>query len=431
MTDTKLHKIAKQLIFIRGLRSIGQGAMVVDLTLYLKDIEWSGSLIGSVISISGLFGAGLILLVGILSDRIGRKPFLLIYESLIMLSAIFASLTTKAFVLILGIVIAGFGRGQTGSAGPFNPAEQAWLARYVETSKRGKIFSMNNAVGFIGMAIGAFLGGIPSLIETNEPLIAYRPVFLLVAFISLISMIILVYIKEEKPDKHIVIRKSNQQFKEKIEIGAKTPKNENDEASLDLNEEIEEEKIQRVENATMLKLALVNTVNGIAVGLTGPMMAYWFSVKYGVDTGAIGLTVSLSFLLTGIFSIFNGYLAERIGMVKSVTWMRVFGSVLFFVLPWMPTFLLASILYIIRNAINRGTQGNRAALSASITRDHRRGLATSINAMSMRLPASVGPTITGYLLESGLYYLPLVLTATLQLANAGLYQWIFGKFDKK
>ncbi|MCL6633732.1 MAG: hypothetical protein K6T63_14010 [Alicyclobacillus herbarius] len=39
----KMHPTAQKLIWVRGLRSIGQGAMVVDLTLYLRDLHWSGA----------------------------------------------------------------------------------------------------------------------------------------------------------------------------------------------------------------------------------------------------------------------------------------------------------------------------------------------------------------------------------------------------
>lgn len=423
MLQNQLDPIAKRLVLIRGLRSLGQGAMVVDLTLYLKDLNWSGAAIGSVTSAAGLFGALLILFVGILSDRMGRKPFLLIYEILTLLSAIAASLTTQAIFLVLAIVVAGFGRGQSGAAGPFSPAEQAWLARHVDRTKRGMVFSVNNAVGFIGMAIGSIIGGIPAYFHSAGPLVAYRPVFIMVAVVSLICIIILSGMREESgtvPPSEVI---------EKIQLNDQKQDGFNNRESAE--SKLLEAKIQKQENRAMFKLAVVNIINGLAIGLTGPMMAYWFSIRYGVSSAEIGMTISISFLLTGISSVFNGFLAQRVGMVKSVTWMRVLGSMLMLTLPLMPNFTLASILYVLRIAINRGTTGNRFALGASLTRDRRRGLATSINALSMRLPSSIGPAITGYLFDIGQLSLPLVLTAVLQLANAGIFQWVFGKYDEK
>ncbi len=414
-TIRSMHPITKRLLLIRGLRSIGQGAMVVDLTLYLKDLHWSGAGIGGVTTASGLVGAALILLVGVLSDRLGRRPFLLIYESLTLISALLASITSFALILILGIVIAGFGRGQSGAAGPFGPAEQAWLARHVKQKDRGFVFSLNNAAGFVGMAVGAVIGGVPGLIHHVSPIVAYRPVFLMVGIISLLCMSILLSMREEA---------SNVDTAGDVNHFQKAVTEEN----IPLADN--ELQIRKQENRSMLKLALVNTLNGLAVGLTGPMMAYWFSLRYGVSTSAIGMTLSIGFLMTGISSLLIGVLAQRVGMVRSVTWMRVIGAMMMVALPWMPNFAVASVIFIIRGAINRGTQGSRTALSASLTRDKRRGFASSINALSMRLPSSIGPTVSGFLFDAGNLSLPLFLAAGLQLANAAIYQWIFGSYDE-
>lgn len=406
-----MHRIARKLIVIRALRSIGQGAMVVDLTLYLKDLHWTGAAIGGVTSGAGLVGAALILVVGLLSDRFGRRPFLFIYEALTVLSALVASFTTLWLVLVLVIVIAGFGRGQSGAAGPFSPAEQALLARYVDRKERGRVFSLNNAVGFLGMAVGALLGGLPALETHTSALVAYRPVFWMVAVLSLVCVAVILQIREDTGSPPLSAHDETAQ------------------AAAQLAQV--EKETRKKENRAMGTLALVNVLNGLAVGLTGPMMAYWFSLRYGVSTAAIGTTLAVSFLLTGVFSIVSARMASHMGMVKSVTWMRVLGSAAMLALPFMPNFGLASILFVIRNAVNRGTQGNRNALSASLTRDKRRGLATSINALSMRLPSSIGPTITGYLFDADLLSLPLILTAVLQLANAGIYQWVFGRYDRE
>jgi MFS family permease len=412
----QMNSTTKRLLMIRGLRSLGQGAMVVDLTLYLSALHWSGAAIGGVTTGAGLLGSALILFVGILSDRIGRKPFLLIYEAMTMFCAIFACFTTMAIFLVLAIVVAGFGRGQNGAAGPFGPAEQSWLARNVKQANRGPLFSLNNAVGFLGMAIGSVLGGIPAWIGSANPLVNYRPIFILVAIISLVCVMIIV----NTEDRPIVENEATPAQTAKLN---KTKKPVNDPTA--------ERTITKQENMALLKLALINVLNGLGGGLAGPLMAYWFHLKYGVDTATIGTTLSIGFVLAGISSIFNGLLAKKMGMVKSVTWMRVIGSTMMLALPFMPTFSLASLLFIIRGALNRGTMGNRVALSASLTRDQRRGFATSVNALSMRLPSSIGPTISGLMYDAGLLSLPFLLTACLQLANAGLYQWLFGKYDKE
>ncbi|MGC8756774.1 MAG: MFS transporter, partial [bacterium] len=46
-----------KLLATRMIRSIGQGILIVDFTLYLHAMHWKGSSIGIVLSSAGLFGA--------------------------------------------------------------------------------------------------------------------------------------------------------------------------------------------------------------------------------------------------------------------------------------------------------------------------------------------------------------------------------------
>lgn len=402
-----IHPTAKRLILARGLRSISQGIAVVDLTLYLKTLQWSAPAIGSVLTAASLFGAALILFVGPASDRLGRKGFLLAYETMTILAAALSAITANPVVLSIVIIAAGFGRGQSGAAGPFSPAEQAWLASVVRREDRGFVFSLNNAVGFFGMAIGAVLAGMTPLWHEQLPGAAsYRPLFAIMGFISILCW--------------LVIFSTPRDTQTSREETAAAPK----------PDRIQEREIRSQENTSLLKLCAVNAINGLAVGMTGPLIAYWFSLRFGASSTQIGLTLALSFIFTGISSLLTGAISQRFGMVRSVVWLRTIGTVLMVLLPIVPSFWLASAIYVVRSGLNRGTQGARSALSTSLTRDSRRGFAVSMNALSMRLPSSVGPTISGYMLGAGALALPFWVTAGLQMVYVVLYGRIFSKYDR-
>lgn len=404
-TVSRLDPVAKRLMTGKALRSIGQGIMLVDLALYLKDMNWSGTEIGAVLTASGLVSVVLVLFVGVLSDRLGRKPFLLIYELMTAACALIGVLTSNPILLSIAIALTGFGRGQTGSPGPFAPAEQAWLAAYVPRNERGNVYSLNNALGFFGMALGALIAGGTVLWDHELPgALAYRPLFGLIVILSLVTAVIIATTKGEKPEKPEVIK--------------------------DKKMRIQEKEISRRENKSILKLISINVINGIAVGLTGPMISYWFAVKFGVSTAQIGITLAITYVATGFSSILQAKLSMRFGMIRSVMWMRIIGSVLMILIPLLPTYVLVSVVYVIRSAVNRGTQGARQALSVSLTRDQRRGFASSINSLSMRVPTSVGPYVTGYLFELGALSVPFYIAAGLQFGFAYLYGRTFRAFDK-
>lgn len=137
-----LHRSTRRLLAARFLRSIGQGTLVVDFALYLYALGWSGLGIGSVLTVSGLLSVCLNLPAAIASDRWRRKPFLLLYEGGALLAALVAMATSRTELLAAAGVLGGFGRGASGAAGPFSPAEQAWVAEEVPPRRRGWVYSL-------------------------------------------------------------------------------------------------------------------------------------------------------------------------------------------------------------------------------------------------------------------------------------------------
>ena len=127
---------SRLLILVRGVRSIGQGALVVDFALYLRALHWSGGEIGALLTASMISGIVLTALVGPLSDRIGRKSLLLGFEATRIAAALIALSTANPPLLVAAALLGQYGRGGSGSAGPFGPVEQAWLARSVAAEER-------------------------------------------------------------------------------------------------------------------------------------------------------------------------------------------------------------------------------------------------------------------------------------------------------
>lgn len=403
-STANIHPMARRLMLVRALRSIGQGILVVDLALYLKALGWGAQTIGGALAAGGLVGVVLVLFVGVFSDRLGRKPFIFFYELLIAGCALIGLLSAQFILLFIAITLSGFGKALSGSPGPFAPAEQAWLAAYVPGSERGKIYSINNAFGFFGMATGAVVAGATALWDHDLPgAAAYRPLFALVFVLSLVTASIILTIREERAQEQH--RDARQETR------------------------TQEKNISHNENMAVLKLASINILNGIAVGLTGPMMSYWFAAKFGATNTQIGSTLAVTFFVTGVASIVQARLSIKQGAIRSVVSVRVVAGMLLILMPLLPAYALVSVVYIIRTALNRGTQGAQQALSVSLTRDGRRGFASSVNSLSMRIPTSIGPYITGYLFELGSLSVPFFIASGLQLGFAFLYGKTFRSYN--
>ena len=384
----------------RAVRSVAQGAMVVDIALYLNALHWSGLAIGLVLTGGGLCTAILSIGIGHMSDRLRRRPFLLWNEFFTVLCGLAPLLSTSPGVLAAVIVLGGFGRGLNGTAGPFGPAEQAWLADVVLMEDRGWIYSINNALGFFGMAFGALLAMLPAWWAPDaDPSSAYAFLFVLVILGGLVNFCLLVGATERVRD---ALPPS----------GARI------------------QRMHRWENHLLWRLGRLNVLNGLSMGLVGPLISYWFALRFGVGPDSIGLVMAGTFALTGIMAFYTGHLAVRHGLSRAVVWSRGIGVVLLVLLPFMPWFWLAAAAYMLRLASGGASVGARQAQIVSLIRDERRGLATSVNAASFQVPQSAGPGIAGPLIAAGYFVTPFCLAAALQLIYVVGYDRMFARYDR-
>ena len=398
--DLTLHPTAKRLLAARTLRSVAQGALVVDLSLYLNALHWSGLAIGLVLTGGGLCAAILSLGIGLMSDRLRRRPFLLWNELLTLLCGVAPLLSASPALLAAVIVLAGFGRGMNGAAGPFGPAEQAWLADVVPVKDRGWVYSFNNALAFFGMALGALLAVAPAWWATGtDPHTAYAFMFLLVAAGACANLVLLWSATERARDMAVA-------------AGARL------------------RRMHRWENHLLWRVGRLNLLNGLSMGLVGPLISYWFALRFHVGPDSIGAVMAGTFALTGVMAYYTGRLTLRHGLSRAVVWSRGIGVALLLLLPFMPWFWLAATAYMLRLASGGAAVGARQAQIVSLVRDERRGLASSVNAASFQLPQSVGPSLAGPLIAAGFFVAPFCLAAALQLIYVVGYDRVFSRYDR-
>ncbi len=393
----------------RVARSIGQGALVVDFALYLHVLHWSAIRIGGLYTLSLLLGALATLIVGPLSDRFGAKRFLLGYEVVQLAAAGIALSTAQPVWLAFAAIIGAFGRGANGGAGPFAPAEQAWMSRSAAQHQWSRVFHLNTSVGLAGMGAGALLATIPGLLQGILPAPeAYRSLFMFVLLGSIACLFFLQRAEEISGSSEVTDQKVNHIVEPDKSVAS-------------------EGEAAATPGKILLRFGAINALNGLGIGMVGPLMAYWFHLRFGVGPAAIGAAMALAFFSAAIMSLLGLRLTQRFGMVGTVTGMRLLGLILLLALPFAPVFWLAMVLYIFRAALNQGSIGSRQALFLGLVGKDKRGLAATVNSLSLQAPRSIGPSIAGLFFEAEMLITPFLLAVALQGAYLILFRRFFSR----
>ena len=424
----RLDPVARGLMSARFLRSMAQGALVVDFVLYLKALGWSAAAIGLLLGATGVVGAALLLAAGILSDRFGRRPFLMGYQLASALGALAVVLSPHSWVLVLTAVLLGYGRGANGAAGPFAPVEQAWLAASVSPAARSQTFSLNAALGFLGMGLGTLIGSAVPLFERYlDGPAAYEPLFVLNLVVALVTTWMIARLREPARREAHSADDASARAAEPAQVPGEGAQAKT--AARDGRGTAHPASVTRRENVALALLTMVNSVNAIGIGLIGPLLPYWFAVRFGVGPEAIGSVYALTFLLTAVSALVSGEMGARVGVVRSIVGPRTVGVLLLVAMPLMPSYGWAAGIYAVRSILNRGTAGNRQAFSMALVRDARRGLAGSLNALSFRLPSAVGAAVAGWLIGLGFLDLPFFIASGFQFAYVALFGTVLRRYE--
>jgi MFS family permease len=392
-TPHALERDRRLLIAARWFRSVAQGVLAADFALFLRASAWDGVRIGAVLA-AGLVFAVLLTLLAAASDRWGRKRFLLGYEMLYVLSCAAASIHPAGTVLSLAAVAGAFGRGANGSAGPFGSIEQAWLTQGLRgTEQLSRLLSLNTSFGFAGMAVGAALGALPALGHAAAPSAAdYTLMFPLALAFALACLVCVALAR----DRHGLER-------EAIE-----PRLERD--------------TRRGENLNLRNLGLVNLLQGAGIGLSGPLVSYWFARRFGLGPAQIAPLMAAGFVAAALGAPLGTRLTSRLGLMGAIVPLRAAALGALVLMPLAPGPAWAMAAYLLHKTLNRSTNGLRAAVTARLVRNHRRGFAGAVSSIARQVPRSLGPLLAGLMMDSGWLAAPFLLGAGFQAAYLYLYQ---------
>ncbi|HVB71968.1 MAG TPA: MFS transporter [Ktedonobacteraceae bacterium] len=389
----------------RGLRSLAQGYLTIIVPLYLAQLGYDAFQLGLLFTASAVASAALTAAVGFLSDRFGRRSLLIVISLLMTGGGIFFAISGNFIVLVLaaalGTIGRGGGAGSGGAWGPYYPAEQALIAEHASDAQRTTIFGALSFIGVLTGALGSLLAILPGILHSSfslSQISGYRILFILTAFLGIAMALVVLPVREHAGAPRV--KTSAKSGQERVRLSQKTW-------------------------GLIWRFMITNATNGLAIGMLGSFIVYWFYRRYGVDANVLGGLFFIINLAAAVPYLLAGRLARKLGAVNTVVVTRVVAVILLAVMAVMPTFLLAAILYLVRMiAITLSNPVRQSYLMGVISPDERARAAGLANLPS-QVAAAISPGIAGYIIQSVSLDLPLELAALFQAVNTILYFWFF------
>jgi MFS family permease len=353
----------------RIIRLFCYGFLSVVLALYLAEAGLTEEQIGVILMLTLVGDAVISLWLTTSADRFGRKRTLIL-GALLMAGAGIAFVLTRNVILLVIAAIIGVISPSGNEIGPFLSVEQAGLTQLIPNKRRTRIFAWYNLVGSFATATGALAGGwLAQVLQDNTwtALEAYRLVLVGYAIGGVVLFLLFLNLSEQ------VEAEATQDTTKRI---------------LGLHRS----------RGVVFKLSSLFALDAFAGGLlVQSLMAYWFHVRFGVESGVLGSIFFGANILAGISALLAVRLADRFGLINTMVFTHIPSNILLILVPLMPTLPLAIGVLLLRFSISQMDVPTRQSYTMAVVAPDERSAASGVTAIARSVGASISPALTGLL----------------------------------
>lgn len=374
----------------RIIRLFCYGFLSVVLALYLAETGLTERMIGLLFTFTLVGDAGISLLLTTHADSFGRTRILLL-GGLLMLGAGIVFILTNNIVILIAAAIIGVISPSGNEIGPFLSVEQAGLTELISKEKRTQFFAWYNLVGSFATAAGALAGGwLAQGLQSDgwTSLQSYR--FILMGYALGGFLLTLLFLNLSPAIE--VTRKTNEEPLKKV-LGLHRSRD------------------------VVFKLSALFAFDAFAGGLiVQSMIAYWFHVTYGIDSGLLGSIFFGANVLAGISALLAARIAARFGLINTMVFTHIPSNVLLILVPLMPNLPLAITVLLLRFGISQMDVPARQSYTMAVVAPDERSAASGVTAIARSVGAAISPALTGIFFSiPSLFNVPFYLAGGLKI----------------
>ncbi len=323
--------------------------------------------------------------LGRLSDRLGRRPILIISLLGTVFSNVLASVASVAWLLFLARILDGITGGNTSIA-------QATISDVTDPSQRAKAFGIFGATFRLGFIAGPALSYLAQQLPTLPGVTNLGMCFVVSAVIAAIATLLCFFALPEShpPDQCTEFKLTWADFKlGKVFSSIRSPK--------------------------FGRLFLLTFLSGSTFTIFAFAFQPFFIEVLGQNSKMLAVAFALVGILGFIAQVFGlDSLRKRFSLVKILSFALMARGLLFLLMPTAPNLMVFFVLIGIFGAINSFPMPIIDSLLSSKSNEKEQGEVLGINASYLSISNAIGPAIGGLLVSFG-YRVPFFVGGALTL----------------
>ena len=373
MNQTK--KALPILFAVMFLVMAGFGIIIPVLPFYAEDLGASPTQLGFLMAVYSLTQLLFAPMWGRVSDRIGRKPVIMIGILGLAISFFLTGISTELWMLFVARILGGI----LSSANM--PTAMAYVADITTPENRSKGMGIIGAATGLGFVFGPAIGGIFSKVSLSTP-------FYVAGTLSLVTFFVVWFLLKES----LTVENRNQHHSEKTSIW-------------------------REFNGTQSMLFFLQLFISLSLAGLEATFAYFAAVKANIGTVELGyifmiMGLASAFVQGGLIGRFTKMFGEGVVITSGI----IISAIGFFLILFTQNFLTAAIFLTI---FGIGNGVIRPTISALLTKtsDTGHGGKTGLLSSFDSLGRIIGPIVGGLLYEIsiGLPYISGVVISMIAL----------------
>jgi predicted MFS family arabinose efflux permease len=187
-------------------------------------------------------------------------------------------------------------------------------------------------------------------------------------------------------------------------------------------------RLQPSSRKVVTRLAALFSLDSFGGGLlTDALIAYWFFRQFGVTEQALGVLFFAVHILNAVSYLGAAFLAQRFGLLNTMVFTHLPSSILMILVPLAPSFTIAVVLFLLREALVEMDVPTRQAYVLALVQPQERTFASGITNLTRNMSWAGASSLAGALMQYLGFSTPLFLGGGTKIVYDLL---LYGSFRK-